>query len=84
MVDYYVRDLSADSKVKVKIQNKEELIEVVSRDFKKPMFNLYLKNEDLEEFKNSKELNTLKVKEFSEQEFKVGDFLLTIESQEGL
>jgi len=77
---YNVTDLSAENRRKTLLvdETPQGLIKLISEKFKKPMLNLYIKEEEsnlLEE-----KMNSLKFKKFNtEQNYGLGSFLLTME-----
>jgi len=79
-VDYYISDLTASTKRKILLvkETKTEIIDIVSFIFKKPLFKIYIKNE--EKHLLSPELNCFNFKPWNPGEkFNKGDFLLQIE-----
>jgi hypothetical protein len=89
-LDFYVRDLSADSVKKVLLSNetKQGLIDLVSNEFVKPLFKIYITKEDLNLLRKSdSELIDFKYIELDKEdkpEFKIGDFFMNVELQEAL
>jgi hypothetical protein len=77
---YYLTDLTAESKRKILLidESKDEIINLISNTFNKPLFNFYIKEKEkhlLEE-----KLNKFNFKKYeSTKKFKMGDFLLQLE-----
>jgi len=77
---YYIVDLSEEHKRKKLLENetKEGLLDFISEELEKPLFRLFIK--DNEKHLLEEKMDKFKFYNYSpEIEFKLGDFLLTLE-----
>jgi len=82
---YRIIDLSSPIKRKhlLEEENQEGLIKLISQDFQKPLFRLFIKEEELPLLEDN--VTTLKLNIFKhEDKYRLGDFLITIEEEGSL
>ena len=77
---YYIVDLTAETRRKIILvdESKEEIIDIISNKFNKPLFNFYIKDDEKHLLEDK--LDKFNFKTFKpDLRFKIGDFLLQLE-----